>query len=93
MSKTANQFGCKMWTAILLCKILYMQYIFALRAIKITILEPKVVIFLHVVKYTKFANFTGLYFTHFPKFLTHSKMLFLAVVLDFVLLDRSTLSL
>jgi hypothetical protein len=45
-------------------------YIFALRAGKITIFEPKVVIF--TARNTKFANFTGAYFLHFTTFSNQS---------------------
>ena len=48
-------------------------YIFALRAGKISIFEPKVVILPRVIQiYTKFANFTGLYFLHFTTFSNQS---------------------
>jgi hypothetical protein len=41
-----------------------------LRAVKITIFEPKVVIFTArvILKYSKFANFTGAYFPYFTTF-------------------------
>ena len=64
--------------------------VFALRAGKITVFEPKVVIFTaRNTNIYKIANFTGLYFLHLATNLysfTHSKTLFLVVVLDFVLL-------
>ena len=51
----------------------HILYIFVLRAIKITIFEPEVVIFPACntstnIQYTKFANFAGLYFPHFTTF-------------------------
>jgi hypothetical protein len=69
-----------------------MLYIFALRAGKIPFLCRKWLFLPRVIQiYTKFANFTSLYFLHFTILatnlcsFTYSKMLFLAVVLDFIL--------
>ena len=61
---------------IYICKVI--MYIFALRAGKITIFQPKVVIFTAQIILQHFA-------TKFCSF-THSETLFLAVMLDFVLL-------
>ena len=78
-----------------------MLYIFALRAGKITIFEPEVVILTaRIIQiYTKFANFTGLYFLHFTTFHNQTmpfysfKMLFLSWCWISFFLPRSKSSL
>ena len=48
------------------CEVRKLCNIFVLRAVKITTFGSKIVIFTRVIQiYTKFANFTGLYFPHF----------------------------